>query len=94
MRAHPILCRSLLRRPGDWVQSVLTQRTVNGTDLDGFATIPISAQTTKAMAPGDAIVRPRQHLPRRFLGPNEPTKGDVPQTPFASRAGFEIFSLI
>jgi hypothetical protein len=25
---------------------------------------------------------------------NEPSKGDVPQTPFASRAGFEIFSLI
>jgi hypothetical protein len=46
------------------------------------------------MAPGEANVRPRRHLARRFLGPNEPTKGDLPQTPFASRAGFEIFSLI
>jgi len=41
--------------------------------------------------PNPAIAAP--HPPHRFDA-NEPIKGDVPQTPFASRASFEIFSLI
>ncbi|MER9457248.1 hypothetical protein [Mesorhizobium sp. M0478] len=45
------------------------------------------------MVPGDAF-RDRVSICRGALGPNEPTKGDVPQIPFASEPGFEIFSLI